>query len=121
LRSIYDGTDQTVYLVLNNFDRYAGPTARPAKSGPTWTVISDLIAGQYDNPDCVVAFNTTEHWADDVSEDIAREVIAVLVLPVTSCHDPSRHLSTGMVRPSTHDAISIGCPAGCGLQIDLSF
>jgi hypothetical protein len=37
-------------------------------------VIADLIAGQYDNPNRVVAFNSAERWANDVSEVIAREI-----------------------------------------------
>lgn len=31
------------------------------------TVISDLMTGQLNAPVRVVAFNTLEHWADDVS------------------------------------------------------
>ena len=34
-----------------------------------------LISGQYDNPVRVVAFNTAEGWSQDVSEDIAREIM----------------------------------------------
>jgi hypothetical protein len=39
------------------------------------TTISDLISGQYDNPARVVAFNTAERWSEDVSEEIAREIM----------------------------------------------
>jgi hypothetical protein len=38
------------------------------------TVIRDLLAGQYNKPIRVVAFNTAERWSEDVSEDIAREL-----------------------------------------------
>lgn len=38
------------------------------------TVIRDLMSGQYNAPQRAIAFNTFEHWADDVSEDIAREM-----------------------------------------------
>jgi hypothetical protein len=44
------------------------------------TVITDLIAGQYNRPVRVVAFNTAEGWLADVSEDIAREIIRRLDL-----------------------------------------
>jgi hypothetical protein len=37
-------------------------------------VISDLMTGQFSNPVRVVAFNTLEHWATDVSADIAEEI-----------------------------------------------
>jgi hypothetical protein len=32
------------------------------------------MSGQYNDPQRVVAFNTFQHWADDVSEDVAREI-----------------------------------------------
>ena len=38
------------------------------------TVIADLMSGQFNDPVRVVAFNTLEHWARDVSKDIALEI-----------------------------------------------
>jgi hypothetical protein len=38
------------------------------------TIVSDLISGQFNDPIRVIAFNTLEHWSDDVSEDIATEI-----------------------------------------------
>ena len=38
------------------------------------TTISDLMSGQYSDPVRVVAFNTSEHWSEDASEDVAREI-----------------------------------------------
>jgi len=38
------------------------------------TVITDLLSGQFNDPVRVVAFNTLEHWAQDVSKDIALEI-----------------------------------------------
>jgi hypothetical protein len=38
------------------------------------TTITDLMSGQFSDPVRVVAFNTAEHWAQDVSKDIAREI-----------------------------------------------
>jgi hypothetical protein len=71
-----NGTDQTVYLVLDDFGRL-GRAYRETdvERADLESVISDLMSGQYSNPVCVVAFNTAEHWADDVSEDIAREIL----------------------------------------------
>jgi hypothetical protein len=67
--------DQNVYLVIDCFDR-SGCAWREADAGETdlETVIRDLMSGQYNDPQRVIAFNTFEHWADDVSEDIAREI-----------------------------------------------
>jgi hypothetical protein len=39
------------------------------------SVIDGLIAGQYTKPVRVVAFNTSEGWARDVSEDVGWEVL----------------------------------------------
>jgi hypothetical protein len=66
--------DHTVYLVADDF-----------KSGRVWCetvyeltglekVIEDLLTGQYNNPSRVVAFNTAEHWSQDVSADVAHEL-----------------------------------------------
>ena len=70
-----DGADQTVYLVVDDFSRH-GRVFRETEVGRTdlETVIADLVSGQYNDPVRVVAFNTAEHWAEDVSEDIAREI-----------------------------------------------
>jgi hypothetical protein len=35
------------------------------------TTITDLMSGQYSDPVRVIAFNTSEHWAEDASEDVA--------------------------------------------------
>jgi hypothetical protein len=32
------------------------------------------MAGEFNEPIRVVAFNTSEHWADDVSRQIAKEI-----------------------------------------------
>jgi hypothetical protein len=76
------GTDQTVYLVLNDFGGLGRAYCETSdERADLETTISDLISGQYDNPVRVVAFNTAEHWAEDASEeDIAREIVRRLGL-----------------------------------------
>ena len=60
---------------------WAGPIARLSEArSDLETTISDLIAGQYDNPVRVVAFNTAERWSEDVSEYVAREIMRRLGL-----------------------------------------
>ncbi|WP_441229399.1 hypothetical protein AB7828_03450 [Tardiphaga sp. 215_C5_N2_1] len=68
-------SDQNVYFVLDCFER-SGCAWREPDIGQTdlETVIHDLMSGQYNDPQRVVPFNTFEHWADDVSEDVAREI-----------------------------------------------
>jgi hypothetical protein len=69
------GADQTVYLVVDRFGRL-GSVYRETEVERTdlETVITDLISGQFNDPVRVVAFNTLEHWAQDVSKDIALEI-----------------------------------------------
>jgi hypothetical protein len=71
-----NGTEQTVYLVLCDF----GPLGQAyCETNPERadleTTIADLLSGQYDNAVRVVAFNTAERWAEDVSDDVAREIM----------------------------------------------
>jgi hypothetical protein len=69
--------DGTVYLVLDDFG-HLGRAYRetdPAEADLT-TVVADLLSGQYRHPLRVVAFNTAEGWARDVTAEIAREVLA---------------------------------------------
>ena len=72
--------DVAVHIVLDDFGK-AGRAYREADERETSleTVIDDLITGQYNNPVRVVAFNTSEGWSRDVSEDLAREVVRRVV------------------------------------------
>ena len=68
------GADQTVYLVV---DRHgSGSAYREAEVERTdfENVIDDLLTGQFNDPVRVVAFNTLEHWANDVSRDVAQVI-----------------------------------------------
>jgi hypothetical protein len=69
------GADQTVYLVI---DRFAGLSTvyreTEVERTDLETIISDLIGGQFNDPIRIIAFNTLEHWSEDVSEYIAFEI-----------------------------------------------
>jgi hypothetical protein len=71
----------TVYLVVDDYGRL-GRAFRETdvERSDLEAVISDLMSGQYNNPVRVVAFNTTEQWSEDVSGDVAREIIRRLDL-----------------------------------------
>ena len=75
LAPVSQPADVTVYIVLNDF----GPLGRAyvetdeAKADEA-TIIENILSGQYSHPVRVVAFNTAEGWACDVTEDIARAV-----------------------------------------------
>ena len=69
------GADQTVYLVIDRFGGL-GTVYRETEveRADLETIITDLMSGQFNDPIRVVAFNTLEHWAEDVSEYIALEI-----------------------------------------------
>lgn len=69
------GADQTVYLVFDRSGRQ-GIACRDAEIERTdfETIIADLLSEQFNDPVRVIAFNTLEHWCNDVSGDIAAEI-----------------------------------------------
>ena len=67
------GADQTIYLVVDRFKSGAVYRETEIERTDLETIISDLLTGQFNDPVRVVAFNTLEHRADDVSADIAVE------------------------------------------------
>ena len=70
------GADQTVYLVVDSCGAAPGAAYRETEveRADLETVISDLLTGQFNAPVRVVAFNTLEHWADDVSQELAEGI-----------------------------------------------
>ncbi len=68
-----DRLDRDFYIVLEDFK--GGAAFRETDEGIDYeTLISDLLHGQYDQVLRVVAFNPSEGWSRDASEDIAREI-----------------------------------------------
>ena len=69
--------NDTVYLVLDDFGKFgqAYRETQPTQADRQ-TIMADLLSGQYERPLRVVAFNTAEGWARDVTGDLAREVLA---------------------------------------------
>ena len=103
------GADQTVYLVVDRFGQL-GSAYRETEVERTdlETIITDLMSGQFNDPVRVVAFNTLEHWSEDVSKDIADEIqtrcdIEGVAVPehvrdfVASYTGPTRQLSLRLV------------------------
>ena len=68
------GADQTAYIVVDRFG--AGCVYRETEVERTdlEAVISDFLSGQFNDPIRVIAFNTLEHWSDDVSDEVAAEI-----------------------------------------------
>jgi hypothetical protein len=70
-----NGPDQAFYIVVNNYGEL-GPAF--AETGVAEADIE--MTGQYSDPVRLVAFNTSEHWSEDTSEDVAREIMRRLDL-----------------------------------------
>src|SRR5579863_5463586 len=69
------GADQIVYLVVDSFSA-SGTVYREAEveRADFETIVADFLTGQFNDPVSVIAFNTLEHWSDDVSAAIATEI-----------------------------------------------
>jgi hypothetical protein len=69
------GADETIYLVVDNSGP-PGSVCREAAIERTEieSVVADLLSGQFNDPIRIVAFNTLEHWSDDMSAEVAREL-----------------------------------------------
>lgn len=75
--TVLNGTKGTVYIVVDDF----GGLGRAYREtdvaeADLETIITNLMSGRFNDPTGVVAFNTAEHWAQDVSEEVAREIQA---------------------------------------------
>ena len=70
-------SDVTVYIVLNDFGPLGHAYCETDELKPTKRRLSKTsLSGQYSHPLRVIAFNTAEGWARDVTEDIARAVLS---------------------------------------------
>jgi hypothetical protein len=72
--SVPYGADETIFVVVENTG--AGGVEREVERSDLETVVADLLAGQFEDPVRVLAFNTLEHWSKDLSADVAREIQA---------------------------------------------
>lgn len=71
------GADQTVYLVLDSFGVSPSDCSeKQIEREDLETTISDLLTGQFNAPVRVIAFNTLEHWIEDVSNQVAEDIQA---------------------------------------------
>ena len=69
-------SDVTVHIVLNDFgDLGRAYVETDEAEADEATVVENILTDQYSHPIRVVAFNTAEGWARDVTEEIARAVL----------------------------------------------
>jgi hypothetical protein len=71
------GHSGTVYLVLEDFGEFGRAWRETQEAhADRQSVLTDLVSGQYEHPLRIVAFNTAEGWARDVTAELAAEVLA---------------------------------------------
>lgn len=68
------GADQTIYLVVDCVGALGTCGETEVERCDFEAVIADLLAGRFNTPVRIVAFNTLEHWSRDISRDVAEEI-----------------------------------------------
>ena len=68
--------DATVHIVLDDFGNSGRAYRETAEEAADFnTVVDDLMTGQFNNPVRVIAFNISEGWSRDVSDQVAQELL----------------------------------------------
>jgi hypothetical protein len=71
-----DKADVAVHIVLNDFRELGRAYVETDEAeADEATIVENILSGQYSHPLRVVAFNTAEGWARDVTEDVARAAL----------------------------------------------
>ena len=71
-RAVPYGADQTIYVVVDKSGRADGE--KEVERADLETIVGEFMAGAFADPVRVVAFNTLEHWSQDISADVAEEI-----------------------------------------------
>ena len=67
--------DHNIHIVLEDYGRLGRAYRETGEAdADRKTLIDDILTGQYDEIARIVAFNTEEGWARDVTQEVAREV-----------------------------------------------
>jgi hypothetical protein len=108
------GADQTVYVVLDRFILRSGACREIEIERPDLeTILADLLAGQFQDPAGVVAFNTLEHWSEDISQEVAKEIQARCDIDGISVPDHIRDFVESHTASTTRKASTV---APCDLS-----
>lgn len=67
------GADQTIYVVVDGVAAGGGQETQVERTDFD-TVVNEFLAGQFHDPRRVIAFNTLEHWLQDLSTAVAEEI-----------------------------------------------
>jgi hypothetical protein len=96
------GADQTVYVVLDRCSVRGGACREiEIERSDLETILTDLLAGQFHDPASVVAFNTLEHWSQDISIEVAEEIRTRCDIDGTSVPEHVRDFVESYTVPTT--------------------
>ena len=86
------GADETVYIVVDRCDRPGGLSCEIERERAGLdAIIAELLAGQFSDPLRILAYNTLEHWSEDISANVVLEI-------ESRCDDVGRILQENDVR-----------------------
>lgn len=95
------GADQTLYLVVDSLGDGHSENQRAVERPDLETIISDLLAGEFNEPVRVLAFNTLEHWSEDLSREVADEIQARCDIDGVLVPEHVRDFVEGYIGPVT--------------------
>ncbi len=103
------GADQTLYLVVDSFGEGATRRELEIERANLEATICELMLGQFNDPLRVIAFNTLEHWSEDVSAEIALEIQSRCDM---DGRDLPEHIKDFVERSTRRVRRSAACPSG---------
>ncbi len=102
------GADQTLYLVVDRKGQFGNlHDETEIERSDVETIIAELMSGQFDEPARVIAYNTLEHWSQDVSRDIADEIQTRCDIEGTAIPEHIRDFVAGCVAPARRSALQL--------------
>jgi hypothetical protein len=100
------GADQTIYLVVDRRGRYGNACDETEiERTDVETIIAELISGQFNDPARIIAYNTLEHWSQDISREIAGEIQTRCDIEGVAIPEHLREFVVSYVAPSRCSAL----------------
>ena len=78
------------------------------------TIMAELMSGRFNDPIRVIAFNTLEHWAKDISAEIAAEMRVRCDIEGEQIPEYIRDFAAGFPEVATIQGILRRKPSGRG-------
>jgi hypothetical protein len=101
------GADETIYFVVDRFGQRGGLDRETEVERPdVETIVAELMSGRFNDPIRVVAFNTLEHWAKDISAEIAAEIQARCDIEGEEIPEYIRDFAANVAEPARSRACS---------------